>query len=50
VAQGVELGGLLVVLPPGRVLFAYAAKDLDTPLPFEAADNALKNAGWSHLG
>ena len=47
--RGVEYGGVLVLQPQGHLAFAWAATDLEAPLPMQAAEDALKNAGWSHL-
>ncbi|MBE7467471.1 MAG: redoxin domain-containing protein [Planctomycetes bacterium] len=49
VKEGVEYGGLVVIVPPGRVVFAHAAHAVDEPLPIKQAHEALKNSGWSHL-
>lgn len=49
IMKDAELGGVVAILPPGRVAFARAAEDLSTPLPLSEVEDALKSAGWSHL-
>ncbi|MBI3831446.1 MAG: hypothetical protein HY291_18145 [Planctomycetes bacterium] len=49
IMKDAELGGVVALLPPGRVAFARAAADLSAPLPLSEVEEALKSAGWSHL-
>jgi hypothetical protein len=49
IMKDAELGGVVAILPPGRVAFARAAEDLSSPLPLSEVEDALKSAGWSHL-
>lgn len=44
-----QLGGAMVVVPPGRALYIYRSEFAGDLPPLDKAREALTHSGWSHL-